>query len=134
MPSSSGATDKLTGRSVWFLRSRLGCWDGCDRKPSCVRRARAIGWRAQRSTISRLPAITPAWGPPRSLSPENVTRAAPDASVWRAAGSVASHGGGPPASHGVAASRRPEPRSATTGTPSRDSSAAPTDSVKPVMR
>ena len=78
--------------------------------------------------------MTPAWGPPSSLSPEKVTRAAPAASVWRAAGSPASHAGGPPASQGVAASSRPDPMSATTGGPSPASSATSTDSVKPTIR
>ena len=64
------------------------------------RRARVSGCRAQAATRSARPAMIPAWGPPSSLSPEKVTRAAPAASVWRAAGSSASHAGGPPASHG----------------------------------
>ena len=34
-------------------------------------------------TRSARPAMIPAWGPPSSLSPENVTRAAPAARVWR---------------------------------------------------
>ena len=66
--------------------------------------------------VAARPAMTPAWGPPSSLSPENVTRAAPAASVWRAAGSRPARRG-PAASHGVAASSRPEPRSTTTGRP-----------------
>ena len=64
------------------------------------RRARASGWRAHRSTSSARPAMMPACGPPSSLSPLNVTSAAPAASVCRAAGSSASHAGGGPASHG----------------------------------
>ena len=45
--------------------------------------------------------MMPACGPPSSLSPLNVTSAAPAASVWTAAGSPASHAGGRgPASHG----------------------------------
>ncbi len=80
--------------------------------------------------------MMPAWGPPSSLSPLKVTSAAPAASVWRAAGSPPSHAGGPSASHGQAASSRPEPMSATTGTeaPSVATSATAVPSVKPSTR
>ena len=60
------------------------------------------GCLAHRATRSARPAITPAWGPPRSLSVLNVTRAAPAASVWRAAGSSRSQAGGGPPSQGHA--------------------------------
>ena len=46
-------------------------------------RARASGWRAQRATRSARPAMMPACGPPSSLSPLNVTSAAPASIVWR---------------------------------------------------
>ena len=78
--------------------------------------------------------MTPAWGPPSSLSPLKVTSAAPSAKVWRAAGSPASQAGGPSGSHGQAASSSPEPMSATRGTPSAESSFVGTASVKPSMR
>ncbi len=62
------------------------------------------------------PAMMPAWGPPKSLSPLNVTSAAPASRVCTAAGSSASHAGGPPFSHGHVASISPLPMSTTTGT------------------
>ena len=74
--------------------SRTSCKALSTRPPG--RSARASGWDAQVATRSARPAMTPAWGPPRSLSPLNVTSAAPAARVWRAAGSPASHAGGPP--------------------------------------
>src|SRR5262249_51797826 len=42
-----------------------------------TRRARADGWRRSRSTSSARPRISPAWGPPSSLSPLAVTRREP---------------------------------------------------------
>ena len=98
------------------------------------RRARASGWAVQASTRSARPAITPAWGPPNNLSPEKVTRSAPASRLWTAPGSSVSQDGGPSASHGQPASNRPEPRSATTGTPRPAISATPTASVNPMIR
>ena len=71
--------------------------------------------------------MIPACGPPSSLSPLNVTSAAPASTVWRAAGSDANQGGGGPGHHGHVASTSPLPRSTTTGGPSVASS--PTDGV-----
>ena len=51
-------------------------------------------WALQRSTRSVRPAITPACGPPSSLSPEKVTTPAPSSRVWRAEAQR-----GPPAGH-----------------------------------
>ena len=86
------------------------------------------------ATRSARPAMTPACGPPNSLSPLNVTSAAPSSSVWRAAGSPCSHAGGGPASHGQFASIRPLPMSATTGTPSVARSATVVASTNPSTR
>ena len=75
--------------------------------------------------------MTPACGPPSSLSPLNVTSAAPSASDCIAAGSPASHAGGGPSSQGHRASIKPLPMSATTGTPSVDNPAMVVSSVNP---
>ena len=56
-------------------RAPSSCSAASTRPPG--RRARASGWRAQAATRSARPAMIPAWGPPSSLSPENVTRSAP---------------------------------------------------------
>ena len=58
-----------------------------------MRSARAAGCFLSRATRSRRPTTMPAWGPPRSLSPENSTRSAPAAATG-APGSPPSHGGG----------------------------------------
>ena len=96
-------------------------------------RARASGCPASVATRSDRPTTTPAWGPPSSLSPENVTSAAPASTAWRIPGSSCSHAGRR-GSHGVVSSSSPEPASTITGGPSAVSSATGADSTKPTIR
>ena len=77
--------------------------------------------------------MIPACGPPSSLSPENVTSAAPASTAWRTPGSSRSHGGRC-GSHGVVSSSSPDPASTITGGPSAASSATGVASVKPTIR
>src|SRR2546430_6514194 len=74
---------------------------------------------------------TPAWGPPRSLSPENDTRSTPAATV---SGTVGSYG----KPYERRSTSEPEPRSSITGTPrarpSSTSSREGTSAVKPTTR
>src|SRR5262245_64319252 len=72
--------------------------------------ARASGCRASAATRPARPTTTPAWGPPSSLSPEKVTKAAPASIAWRTPGSSRNHAGRR-GSHGVVSSRSPEPAS-----------------------
>ena len=90
-----------------------------------TRIARASGNRRTRSTSAASPSTSPHCGPPRSLSPEAVTRAAPARSVDGRVGLVRQPRMG---------ASRPEPMSATTGTPSPARSATDTDDVKPSTR
>ncbi len=69
-----------------------------------------MGLRLIRATRSARPATIPAWGPPRSLSPLNVTRSAPAARVSRGVGSRGSP-------QRVRSTREPLPRSTTKGRP-----------------
>ena len=84
-----------------------------------------------RSIRLRRPTISPACGPPRSLSPENVTTSMPASIASRAVGSC----GRPQVSRSTSV---PLPRSSISGRPfsraSGTSSAADTDLVKPVHR
>ncbi len=80
-----------------------------------MRTARASGWRRMRSTAPAAPTITPACGPPRSLSPEKHTTVAPASIELRAVGSSARSG---------RSSSWPEPRSSTSGRPCRVARAA----------
>ena len=73
-----------------------------------MRSARASGCERQRSIASARPTISPACGPPRSLSPEKHTTAAPASTERRTPGSSASSG--------TRSARAPEPRSSITGT------------------
>ena len=75
-----------------------------------IRRARARGCRASVATISHLPATMPAWGPPRSLSPEKRARSAPAAMLSWGMGSWVRP-------KLAVSSRQPLPRSWTTGRP-----------------
>ena len=92
-----------------------------------TRIARASGWRRRRCTSSApapgAPSSSPACGPPSSLSPDAVTSVAPCPSAVAASGSSGSSGCG---------ASRPEPMSATTGTPRSVSSSMGTELVKPV--
>jgi hypothetical protein len=72
------------------------------------------------------PTISPACGPPSSLSPEKHTTAAP-ASTDRATG-------GSSASSGTADARAPDPTSSITGTPSEHSSSIDGSSTNPTVR
>ena len=54
-----------------------------------TRRARFIGLRLRRAIRSRRPTMKPACGPPKSLSPENVTRSAPSCIASATVGSWA---------------------------------------------
>src|SRR4030065_616834 len=53
-----------------------------------MRSARFHGFFLSRPTTSRRPTTMPAWGPPRSLSPEKQTRARPAATVSGTGGSA----------------------------------------------
>src|ERR687894_437723 len=90
-----------------------------------TRNARASGCRRNWVTSSAEPNSSPTCGPPSSLSPLAVTRSAPWVSTVAASGSSGSTG---------CDASRPEPMSATTGTPSPVSCATGTDEVNPVMR
>ena len=90
-----------------------------------TRSARASGCLASWRTRAAWPKIRPACGPPSSLSPLAVTSAAPACSQDPASGSSGSSGCRP---------SRPDPMSASTGTPSVASSATPTWAVKPSTR
>ena len=62
----------------------------CSRAAICIRpmrTARAIGCRRSRSSSAARPTMMPAWGPPSSLSAENVTRSAPCSNASETAGS-----------------------------------------------
>ena len=72
-----------------------------------ARSARCSGCRRSRSTRSARPTTMPAWGPPRSLSPEKQTRSAPAARLDAAVGSSPT------------SKSEPEPRSSTSGSPAR---------------
>ena len=85
--------------------------------------------------ISARPAMRPAWGPPSSLSPENVTTSAPSASDASTVGSSASQGSCLPA---MLWRSSPLPMSWIRGMPppgaawaSSASSRPDTDAVKP---
>ena len=84
-----------------------------------------------RTIRSFFPAISPAWGPPSSLSPLKSTRSAPAATLERAIGS-------PVKPKRLKSSKAPEPMSSMTlrpcFLPSATSSSIETDSVKPVTR
>ena len=75
------------------------------------RSARRSGLAASRATSARRPTTMPACGPPRSLSPLNVTRSAPSAIRSRTTGSRRE------AERARGRSSAPLPRSSTTGTP-----------------
>ena len=75
-----------------------------------IRTARASGCARAAAIASARPTISPAWGPPSSLSPEKHVIATPAATERRTLGSSASAGS--------ASSSRPEPTSSITGTPS----------------
>ena len=79
--------------------------------------ARASGSLRRRATRSARPTMNPAWGPPTSLSPLNVTRSAPSASRSLGIGSWASP-------NAAVSSSAPLPRSSTTSAPSRCAAAA----------
>ena len=70
-----------------------------------IRSARASGWARAASTAAARPTSRPACGPPRSLSPEKHTSAAPAATERRTSGSSNT------------APSAPEPTSSITGTP-----------------
>ena len=91
-----------------------------------MRTARASGCRRAAPTASWRPTMSPAWGPPRSLSPEKHTSAAPARTERGTAGSSASWGN-PSIS-------TPEPASSITGTPSWHSSSMLASSTKPRAR
>ena len=132
-PSASAAIIRHTGTSVSALPARY--------RPSVAataasvtlsgRIARASGSRRSRPIRSARPTTRPAWGPPTSLSPLNVTTSAPAASRSDGIGSWAS----PYRSVGRSA---PEPRSSTTIAPcawaSAASAAASGASVNPSWR
>src|SRR3990172_7391879 len=86
------------------------------RVAASTRSALAIGWRRRRPMRSARPTSNPAWGPPSSLSPENIVRSTPASTAWRIPGSPANQLGGGPDSHGTSASRSPLPASKMTGT------------------
>ena len=82
-----------------------------------------------RATTSAVPTMTPACGPPSSLSPEKQTTVAPASMLERAVGSSARSG---------RSMSWPEPRSSITGTPCSAARAAssPSDGapVNPTIR
>ena len=96
-----------------------------------IRSARFQGFFLSRETTARRPTTIPAWGPPRSLSPENDTRSTPEATASCTVGSC-----GKP--HGRRSTSDPEPRSSMTGIPrsrpSSTSSPDDTSAVKPTTR
>ena len=95
------------------------------------RNARASGCCAHASIRSVRPAITPHCGPPKSLSPLNITSAAPSFRVCRAAGSLLNQLGARVSSHGHVLSINPEPMSTATGTESVASSRTGVSSTNP---
>ena len=98
-----------------------------------ARSARASGCAFNRSMSVRRPTMIPACGPPRSLSPEKVTSAAPASMHWRTPSSSRSQDGRS-RSHGVVSSSSPEPASTMTGSSKPASSATGVDETKPIMR
>ena len=91
-----------------------------------IRSARASGCVRHASIAARVPTISPACGPPSSLSPEKQTTAQPAATERRTGGSSASSG--------TPSASAPEPTSSITGTPSAHSSSISTSSTKPTVR
>ena len=91
-----------------------------------MRSARASGWRLAAATASAAPTITPACGPPSSLSPLKQTSAAPARTERRTAGSSSSSG--------ASSASTPEPTSSITGTPSPHSASIDTSSTNPTAR
>ena len=75
-----------------------------------TRRARLSGFFLIRPISSRLPRISPAWGPPSNLSPLKVTMSAPSARASCTVGSL-----GKP--QRVRSTRVPLPRSSSSGRP-----------------
>ena len=118
------AAMRQNAMSVVAVRAKYASTVSCnaDNTNPPGRNARANGCAAHAFTRSARPAMMPLCGPPINLSPLKVTKSAPAANDWRAAGSPFNQLGGPSGNHGQAESRRPEPMSATTGTPSDDNS------------
>ena len=135
--SGSGvATMRQKGTSVHTVREAYDSSTCCNKIIVWLpgRSARMRGCAAHWATRSARPAMTPHCGPPKSLSPLNVTSDAPSARACFAAGSFTSHDGTDgvcPCSHGAVLSRSPDPISATTGTDSVASSRTDVSSVKP---
>ena len=108
-----------------------------SRRASPCRRAPRVraGGAATRPTRSARPTITPACGPPSSLSPEKVTSAAPASMRLADAGLVVQPRGRRAAATVWSRRARPDPASTITGGPSvgqRRRSAV--DSVNPTIR
>ena len=93
-----------------------------------IRSARASGWLRAVAIASAVPASSPAWGPPSSLSPEQQTSAAPAATDRLSAGSS------PSAGIPAASASTPEPTSSITGAPSPHRSSIETSSTNPIER
>ena len=79
------------------------------------RRARASGWRGAGRHEVGPTGDHAGLGPAEQLVAAEGHERGAVGEVWRAAGSPASHAGGPSGSHGQAASSSPEPMSTTTG-------------------
>ena len=98
------------------------------------RSARASGFWRHAWTASGVPRRIPAWGPPNSLSPEKMTRSAPDATRSARVGSSSA----PSTPKSASGSRLPLPKSSITGIPNSAPSEtrSPVDaaSVKPTIR